>query len=198
MSAALPDHFESERLRLRSYRPGDGPLFYAVGQKNRAHLEQFEAENVILSAKDEAAAEAIVCELANDWQARKCFFIGAFDKRTGEFVAQVYVGMANPDLPEYEIGYFVDKEHEGQGYVTEAASAAIQFVFEQLGASRLRLACDDTNERSYRVAERCGLIREGHSRENKRHPDGTVSGTLHYRLLKSEFEALQTTGKGET
>jgi RimJ/RimL family protein N-acetyltransferase len=40
------------------------------------------------------------------------------------------------------------------------------------------------------VAERCGLVRERHFRENKRNPDGTMSGTLVYGLLKSEFEAL--------
>jgi len=34
------------------------------------------------------------------------------------------------------------------------------------------------------------MVREGHVRENKRNPDGTLSGTLHFGLLKREFEAL--------
>jgi len=31
------------------------------------------------------------------------------------------------------------------------------------------------------------MVREGHIRENKRNADGSISGTLHYGLLRSEF-----------
>jgi len=58
-----------------------------------------------------------------------------------------------------------------------------------LHAQRVRVECDDANLRSHRVAERCAMRREGHIRENKRNPDGTLSGTVYFRLLKSEFEA---------
>ena len=129
-------------------------------------------------------------ELAAEWRARNCFFMSAFDRETDEFVAQVYVGPVNWDVPEFEIGFFADKDHEGQGYVTEAVSAAMGFIFEHLKAHRVRMECDDTNERSRRVAERCGLVREGHVRENKKNADGTLSRTLYYGLLKTEFEAL--------
>jgi ribosomal-protein-alanine N-acetyltransferase len=104
-------------------------------------------------------------------------------------VAQIYIGVVNWDLPEFDLGYFLDVEHEGQGYVTEAAEATMGFIFTQLGAARVRLECDDTNSRSYRVAERCGMIKEGHIRENKRNADGGINGTLLYELLRSEFIA---------
>ena len=103
-------------------------------------------------------------------------------------MAQVYVGPVNWDVPEFAIGYFADRDHEGQGYVTEAAGAALGFIFEHLGAHRVRLECDDTNERSQRVAERCGFVEEGHIRENKVTADGERTGTLYYGLLKREFE----------
>jgi aminoglycoside 6'-N-acetyltransferase len=116
--------------------------------------------------------------------------VGVFCRESNEFVAQVYVGSLNPDLPEYAIGFFADRDHEGQGYVTEAVQAALGFVFGPLQAHRVCLECDDTNMRSQRVAERCGLRREGHPRENHRNADGTLSGTLYYGLPRSEFEAL--------
>jgi hypothetical protein len=34
------------------------------------------------------------------------------------------------------------------------------------------------------------MVLEGHIRENKRNADSTLSGTLHFGLLRSEFEAL--------
>jgi ribosomal-protein-alanine N-acetyltransferase len=190
MLLEIPARIEAPRIYLRSYEAGDGPWYYAMSRKNRTHLARYEADNVVMSIDSEQDAEIVVRELAAAWGARSSFFMGAFDKETDEFVAQLYIGPVNWALPEFEIGFFVDKDHEGQGYVTEAVRAAMEFLFEHLGAHRVRMECDDTNERSRRVAERCGLVKEGHVRENKRNVDGTLSGTLHFGLLKREFEAI--------
>ena len=186
----IPNRIEAGRIYLRSYQAGDGEWYYAMSQRNRAHLARYEAENAAMSLESEGDAEALVRELAADWMARNCFFVGVFDRETDRFVAQVVVGPVNWELPEFEIGFFVDQAHKGRGYVTEAVRAALGFIFEHLQAHRVRMQCDDTNERSWRVAERCGMVREGHFRENKRNADGTLSGTLYYGLLKREFEAL--------
>ena len=89
-------------------------------------------------------------------------------------------------LPEFGIGYIADVEQVGNGYVTEAVSAIVKELFENVKAHRIQIETDDTNARSIGVAERCGFVKEGHLRENKKHPDGTISGTLFYGLLKSE------------
>jgi ribosomal-protein-serine acetyltransferase len=188
MLLEIPMCFETERLILRCYEPGDGAWYFSMSQRNREHLLPFEAQNPALSIHSEADAEILVRELIAQWVGRKSFFLGAFDKTTREFVAQIYVGPVNWELPEFEMGFFVDKDQEGQGYITEAATSTVNFVFEHLKAWRIRMECDDTNERSIKVAERCGFVREGHIRQNKKNPDGTFSGTLIYGLLRSEFE----------
>ncbi len=189
MGQELPTRIEGERIYLRCYEAGDGPWYYAMSQRNRSHLARYEAANAVMSIASTQKAEDAVREFADGWRERNCFFMGAFDRQTDEFVAQVYVGVVNCDVPEFVIGYFVDKEHEGQGYVTEAVRAALGFIFNDLHAHRVRLECDDTNERSWAVAERCGFIRESHIRENKKNADGSFSGTVHYGLLKREFRA---------
>ena len=190
MLLEIPTRIETERLYLRSYKAGDGPWYYEMSKKNRTHLARYEAENVLMSIGSEQDAEVVVRQLAAEWMARNCFFMGAFDKETDEFVAQIYVGPVSWEVPEFEIGFFVDMDHEGQGYVTEAVRAVMGFIFEHLKAHRVRMECDDTNERSWRVAERCGMVREGHFRENKKNEDGSLSGTLWFGLLKREFESL--------
>lgn len=190
MPPEIPNRIEAERIYLRSYEAGDGQWYYAMSQKNRTHLARYEAGNVVMSIASEQDAEVVVRELAAEWRARNRFFMGAFDRETDEFVAQVYVGPVKWKVPEFKIGFFVDKDHEGQGYVTEAVRAVMGFIFEHLEANRVSMECDDTNARSRRVAERCGMVREGHIRENKKNADGKVSGTLYFGLLKREFEAL--------
>ena len=92
-------------------------------------------------------------------------------------------------LPEFQIGYFADIEHEGQGFVTEAVLATLAILFDKLNAHRVRLECDETNIRSIRLAERCNMIREGYLRENRRNSDGTYTGSYIYGLLKYEYQA---------
>jgi RimJ/RimL family protein N-acetyltransferase len=183
----LPTRLETERLYLRCYQAGDGPWYYRMSQTNRRHLEQYEAGNAVMTIQSEDDAEKTVRDYAAAWAARQAFFLGAFRRASDEFVAQIYIGAVDWGLPEFEIGYFADVNHEGQGYVTEAVLAGLRFIFRDLKAHRVRLECDDTNVRSIQVAERCGLIREGHVRENRKWPDGTFSGTLYYGLLRSEF-----------
>lgn len=189
LSLDIPTRFETARLVLRSYQAGDGAWYFPMSLRNKPHLERFEPDNPVMTILSEADAEGIVRDFAADWAACKAFFLAALKKDTQEFVAQVYIGVVSWDLPEFEIGYFADVDHEGQGFVSEAVKAALRFCFEHLSASRLRLHCDDTNLRSYRVAERCGMVREGHLRLNKKNTDGSLSGTLIYGLLRGEYEA---------
>jgi len=185
----LSTYLETDRLFLRPYQLGDGSLYYQVSRRNRSHLTQYESGNLLMQIESEEDAERVIQRLIAHWDSGQAFFLGVFRKQTKEFVAQIYIGLVNRVLPEYEIGYIADADHEGRGYVSEAVMAAIRFVFERLGAHRVRLECDDTNLRSLRVAERCGFVREGHVRENRKHSDGSISGTLHYGLLRSEFNS---------
>ncbi len=187
----IPSHIESERLHIRCYRAGDGPLYSEASRRNSGHLKRYESDNVIMQIRSEEEAEITVRDLAADWIARNSFFLGAFDKHDKHFIAQIYIGPVNWDLPEFRIGFFVDRDHEGRGYMTEAVKTTLGFVFHHLKAYRVSAECDETNTRSIRVLERCGMTREGLIRRNKRNTDGTVSGTLHYGLLKQEFNDLQ-------
>ena len=82
-------------------------------------------------------AKKMIINFVNDWKSRTHFFMGAFLKESKQFVAQLYVGPIDWDLPEFGIGYFVDVDHEGKGYVTEAVKAIIATLFEKLNAHKI-------------------------------------------------------------
>jgi RimJ/RimL family protein N-acetyltransferase len=158
-----------------------------MSQRNHAHLERYESGNPAMAIKTEEDATKVITDLVNEWKKGSHYFMGVFLKDPEQFVAQLYFGLVNRNVPEFGIGYFADVEHEGNGYVTEAVNAVVKLLFETLNAHRLRIETDDTNVRSIKVAERCRFSKEGHIRENKKNPDGTYSGTLYYGLLRSEF-----------
>jgi len=64
---------------------------------------------------------------------------------------------------------------------------ALEFIFVNLKAHRSRTECDDINTRSIRVAERTGMLMEGHIRENKIDSNGNFGGTMLYGILDKEF-----------
>jgi len=188
----LPAHLETDRLLLRPYQPGDGAVYLRLCENNREHLLPYERGNPALDVRTLDDAEILVRDFAAAWVARNIFFMGAWEKSTGCLVAQIVLSVVSWDLPEFAVGYFVDKDHQGQGFVTEGVQAALRLAFDHLGAARVRLECNDTNERSIRVAERCGFVREGHLRQTRphlTHADGTPSGDYLYGLLREEYTA---------
>jgi len=183
----IPDRIETGQLYMRPYRAGDGPLYYAAAKRNREHLAEFESGNVLMELKDEEHAEAIVRELAADWIARTCFFIGIFEKGSDEWVGQVYVGPTSWELPEFAIGFVADAHYEGRGYISEAVTGVLAMLFNDLGAHRVKSDCGENNVRSWRLLERCGFRREGHLRQNRKYPDGSIRGDYLYGLLREEY-----------
>lgn len=184
----IPERMETERLYLRAYKAGDGPMYYAASIRNQEHLAEYESDNVLMHLKDEEHAEAIVRELAAQWAARNCFFIGIFEKATDRWAGQVYVGPTNWDIPEFAVGFVADVNYEGKGYISEAITGVLGMLFEDMGAHRVISECSENNNRSWRLLERCGFTREGHLREKRRNADGSFHGDFIYVLLRGEYE----------
>jgi ribosomal-protein-alanine N-acetyltransferase len=62
------------------------------------------------------------------------------------------------------VGYWIGLPFAGQGLMTDAAGAAVRFVFDRLGLNRLEAACLPSNVASARVLEKTGFVKEGRAR----------------------------------
>jgi ribosomal-protein-alanine N-acetyltransferase len=63
------------------------------------------------------------------------------------------------------LGYGLDGEIEGQGFMSEALRSAIGYVFDELGLHRIMANYRPTNERSGRLLRRLGFVVEGYARD---------------------------------
>ena len=59
------------------------------------------------------------------------------------------------------LGYWVRSSATGRGVATEAVRQAAAFAFRETDLERLEIVCAVGNDRSQRVAERAGAVREG-------------------------------------
>ncbi len=62
------------------------------------------------------------------------------------------------------IGYWVGEHYSGQGYMTEALSAFLPFIFSRLKIHRIEAACLPHNKASRVLLSKVGFQEEGHVR----------------------------------
>jgi RimJ/RimL family protein N-acetyltransferase len=188
MTAILPTEYTSERLLLRRYTPADAPAYFHMLQENQAHLREFLPAN-LESARNEEDIRAVIEWQIEQWQRGELFIMGMWEKSSGEYVGEVY--LANPDweVPCIEVGYFTAQHKGGRGYAAEAARAACRIAFERLGVRRVELQCAADNEKSARVARRCGFTLEGRLRERTHKKAGPPVDRLWFGLLLAEWQA---------
>lgn len=64
---------------------------------------------------------------------------------------------------EVEIGYWVGVPYWGQGLASEAVGVLVKRCFNELGMKKIWIAHYDGNDRSRRVAEKCGFVYHHHA-----------------------------------
>ena len=189
MLLETPSKLETERLILRPYQKGDGNPYFSLLQHNRDHLK--EHVNEATTIKDKEQAEIRVRELAADWVSRTRFVMSIWEKVSGTYIGEIWIEPMKWDVPSFEIGWFLDKDYERKGFATEAVKISLTFLFEDLKAHKVVAKARETNVRSFKLAERCGFVKEGLLRDNAR-VGNTWVGLLCYGMLRSEYEALTT------
>jgi len=60
-----------------------------------------------------------------------------------------------------EIGYWIDKNYEGKGIITEACEILINYAFEELDMNRVEIRCATENTRSRAIPERLNFKLDG-------------------------------------
>ncbi|MFX1497829.1 MAG: GNAT family N-acetyltransferase [Promethearchaeota archaeon] len=187
MSLILPSHLETNRLVIRRYEEGDGKELYQMLERNnnRKYLKEFvdELENI----KTKEDAEKNIQELSTFRINRTRFVIDMWLKSSGNYIGQIWIEPNKWEVPSFELGWYVESTLQKQGLATEAAKAAIQFLFKSLKAHKIIIITRDDNRNSYKLAERLGFIKEGHLREHIIKKNGNRIGLLYYGMLKDEW-----------
>ena len=180
----FPDGFETERLRIHSPIPGDGPELYAAIKESFDELipwMPWPREHKTVD-DSEASARGARTRFLERTELRMHLFL----KGTGTLVGSSGLQRIDWDLPKFEIGYWCRTRFAGQGFITEATRGIAAFAFDVLDAKRVEIRCDPLNRPSVRVAERAGFRLEGELRNDSVGPDGGPRNTLVYAMIPEE------------
>jgi RimJ/RimL family protein N-acetyltransferase len=175
----FPDQIETERLIIRSPRPGDGAVINAAVRESINELRPWMPwAQVVPEVED---TETYVRSAAARFIEREDLGLSLWRKEDGLYVGGSGLHRIDWSVPCMETGYWCRTSLTGQGYITEAAIGIMRFAFEHLHAQRLEIRCDARNTRSAAVAERAGYVLEARLHRHVRAADGVgLRDTLIY------------------
>ncbi len=183
---ATPE-LRTSRLLLRGWRPGDRPPFADLNGDPR--VTEF-----LGGMRDRAASDELLDRVEEHWDLHG-FGLWAVERLAdGAFLG--FTGLSTPSFdaaftPAVEVGWRFAYHAWGQGYATEAATAALAFGFERLGLQEIVSFTTVANVRSRRVMERLGMRHDpaddfDHPRLDEGHP---LRPHVLYRLRRDAWAA---------
>ncbi len=153
---SLPAAIETPRLLVRRWTVDDVPAIAAAITANLDHLRAW-LPWVAQEPLSRRERIALIRSWDEGWDA-------GGDAVYGIFVDGLIVGgcgLHNRHAGALEIGYWVDKDHVGRGYATEAAAALTDVALAAPGIERVEIRHDRANLVSGRVPARLGYRRVG-------------------------------------
>lgn len=108
-------------------------------------------------------------------------------KEIGEVIGSISVVNFDERVDMAEIGFCIGRSWWGQGMMTEAFQAVVDFLFGEVGVQRIEAGHDPNNPASGAVQRKCGLKYEGTLRRSIRSNQGITDKTV-MAILKEEWE----------
>lgn len=178
--AELPT-LETERLLLRKVIRDDVADMYHYGsQEEVARYVTWERHRT--PADTEGFVDFILDQYANG----KLAPWGIEHKESGKLIGTIDYVLWQVKHRVGEIGYVLTPDYWGQGLMTEAAKAVVDFGFQRMDLVRVQAKCFVQNQASARVMEKVGMSFEGVNRQSMlvkgRHEDLKM-----YAILREEY-----------
>ena len=105
-------------------------------------------------------------------------------KELGQPVGSISVVSYNNDVDSAQVGYCLGKAWWNRGIMTEALTAVMEFLFQEVNANRVEARHDTRNPRSGAVMRKCGMEFEGTLRRSDRNNQGICDASWYAALAK--------------
>lgn len=175
---------ETPRLLLRRAEIGDAEPMY----RNWASSPDV---TKFLTWPPHASAE-VTKGILNDWikeyAAPDSYNWMIVLKSLGEPVGNITTRHVDDQIGSTEVGYCMGKNWWHQGIMSEALSAVLGFLLEEVGFNRIESRHDPHNPRSGDVMRKCGMTYEGTFRDAAWNNQG-LCDAAHYAILRREWHS---------
>ena len=175
-----PVELQTQRLLLRPFRLSDAEdvFEYATSPGWATYLANATPQPYTHRDAQEFVARSVL----SSWDVRPTFAVELESRAIGAVILVI-----EPEHKRAEIGYSISSEQWGKGLVPEATRAIMKWAFPTYGLNKVCARCDVRNERSWRVMEKLGMVREGLLRSHETWR-GEPRDILCYGVLRQEWK----------
>jgi len=181
---SIPDRplLRGERVWLRPLERRDLPAY--VAGINDTEVGGLAGYNLPISV--EMAAGWL--ERAQQMMKGESYFFAVCELGDDEFIGTTWLKEVNRGHANAELAIYMDRDHIGSGWGTEAQRVLLEFGFGTLRMERIYLTVDAENARAIRSYEKVGFKREGVMRRSWQFR-GRLADSLLMAILRDEWEA---------
>lgn len=178
MALILP--LQTQHLLLRKLKPEDLPQF--AHYRDKPDVSRFQTwEHYTLQDAEKFYAQQHSLEFNSD---NTWFQLAVERRKDRALIGDIGIHFFDEGR-QVELGMTFDVVYQKQGYASEAISALITVLFNDLAKHRLTAVIDARNTRAANLLEKLGFRREAHYRQNIFFK-GAWGDEYLYALLKSE------------
>lgn len=171
-----------ERVWLRPMEERDLPAY--VAGINDTEVGAFAGYRVPISLEQATAWHKGHAEQARSGEA---FFFAVCELGNDRFIGTTWFKEVNSFDGNAELAIYMDRDHIGSGWGTDAQRVLLAFGFGTVGLERVWLTVNANNARAIRSYEKVGFQREGIMRSSFR-VEGRLTDTLLMSILRDEWE----------
>lgn len=176
---------ETMKIKLSSVE--DAPFISRYYLDNEHHLAPWEPRRRSGFHTPQAWGERLKLREQEQREGRGYYFL-AYDHRHQAIIATCSLtGIARGPLEACYLGYSVDRNHEGQGFMKELCVYVVDYAFNTLRLHRIMANYMPNNDRSGNLLKNLGFEREGYARQylqiNGRWEDHVLTARINPRDL---------------
>ena len=154
---------ETDRLLLSPIDPSDGPEIWLAVNGSRGYLQRWLPW--VQFNTDPASSSRFAEACASDWDQGRALRFVIRERAHRTLVGVVGLESCMQLHRSCELGYWLRKEAQNRGLMTEASRRAMDFAFTTMAVRRIRVAAGTDNHPSLSVIGRLGFRFEGIARQ---------------------------------
>ena len=153
-------HILGQRILLREYRLSDLPEMRKWVNDPRVTRG---LSDIFLFPHSQEATEEFLRDVLEGRSDTREFVVAS--RPSEAYLGQIGLKVLDWKNRFAEISLVFPREHQGQGYGTEAIGLLQRFAFEEMGLNRLELFVHEDNAPALRCYQKCGFREEGRFRQ---------------------------------
>ncbi len=177
---------KSDRVTIRPPDYGDMTEWIKVRRKNQVFLKPYEPR-----WPDDALSTGFylrrMARITQDWEEDRAYSFLIFENETNAIAGGINLNHVTRGAAGHAtLGYWLDEDHQGQGFMREAGALVLAFAFNGLQLMRVNAGCLPHNIRSQKMLLSLGFEEEGYAKAYFQ-IDGLWQDHVLYGLTKQSY-----------